>query len=347
MNARSTDSEVSEPQLVVQAHSVSRALNIIGDRWSLLLLYHVFLGVRRYSDLLALTGIARSVLANRLQRLEKAGLLRRRRYQTRPPRYEYCLTVRGRDLNDVAAMLIRWDRRWHPDPQSLMHFILHRGCRQPTLPELRCAVCGEPVLAREVEWRPGPGAGVDPHPGPRAHRRSSLAEDSASALLLLQRSFDILGDRWTAMTVAAAFYRHRRFGEFQAALGIATNILSERLARLVELGVLERGADARDGYRLTEQGLDLFPIIVTLLRWGDRWLAGRKGPPLLLFHRRCGALLQPVAACDACGETLAYGDLQLSPEAEDALWKTAAATLPAAPRVPAGRRGSGRRSPGG
>ncbi len=315
MNAAPRDKlpSVPAPNLSVQAHSVSRALNLIGDRWTLLLLYCLFLGQGRFSELLEMTGMARSVLAKRLQRLEEAGLLCRRRYQQHPPRDEYLLTERGADLHDVACAIIAWDRRWHYDARSPMHRLRHSTCGREFTPLQCCAACGEPVHAREVDWRPGPGAGLDPHPGARAHRRSSIAaEDIAATQPLMQRSFEILGDRWTAMTVAAAFYRHRRFGEFQDALGIASNILSERLARLVELEVLTRGDEARDGYRLTEQGLDLFPIIVALLRWGDRWLAGRRGPPLSLFHRHCGQLLVPVVACDRCGEAVEPGEMRLS-----------------------------------
>ncbi|AXQ27899.1 transcriptional regulator [Solimonas sp. K1W22B-7] len=301
------------PNLTVQAHSVSRALNLIGDRWTLLLLYCLFLGVNRYSELLAMTGMARSVLANRLQRLQKAGLLRRRRYQQNPPRDEYFLSECGADLHDVACAVIGWDRRWHYDAKSPMHRLRHAVCGREFTPQQHCAACGERVEARDVEWRSGPGAGLDPHPGPRAHRRSSIAaEDIDAAHPIMQRSFDILGDRWTAMTVAAAFYRHRRFGEFQQALGIASNILADRLARLVELEVLSREEDAREGYRLSEQGRDLFPIIVALIRWGDRWLAGAKGPPLLLVHRSCGQALRPRVGCDRCGGEVGAGEMLLS-----------------------------------
>jgi len=291
------------PPLTVQAHSVTRALNIVGDRCSLLLLYGVLTGQRRFGELLTLTGVARSLLANRLRRLERAGLLRRERYLERPPREEYRLTEQGEDLHDVAAMILRWERRW-PGGAVLPRFV-HRACGQECLPGLRCAACGDEVRAREVEPLPGPGRGLDPHPGPRLQRR---AVDSTDAPL---RILELLGDRWTALTIAAAFYRRRRFGEFQEALGIATNLLTARLARLVELGILVRGADAREGYRLSEQGLDLFPIIVTLIRWGDRWLAGSEGPPLLLRHRPCGQGLRGLVVCECCGGKIRYGDLAL------------------------------------
>ena len=87
-------------------------------------------------------------------------------------------------------------------------------------------------------------------------------------------------------------------------LAIATNILSDRLRRLVDARVLERipcgernGAD----YVLTERGRDLFSVVVTMMRWGDEWLAGAEGPPLVLHHRRCGRRLAAKVVCDKCG----------------------------------------------
>lgn len=304
---------------------MARALSIVGDQWTLLLLYYVFLGVRRFGTLQAMSGMARSVLVNRLRRLERGGLLRRVRYQARPARHEYRLTAMSRDLYDVALAIIRWDKRWHYDPACPPHRIVHRACGREFTPELRCAACHAPVTAREVMWEPGPGAGFDPTPHPRAHRRATVPMHTLRPPHpIMERSFETLGDRWTSLVIAAAFYRKRRFHEFQSMLGIATNVLSDRLARLVKHGVLERHeAGARPEYRLTPEGLDLFPIVLTLLRWGDRWLAGRKGPPLLLRHLACGARLRTYISCDRCAGALSATDFTLSEEARRRLWRPA------------------------
>lgn len=121
---------------------------------------------------------------------------------------------------------------------------------------------------------------------------------------MLERALQVLGDRWTAHIIASAFMRRRRFSEFQAALGVASNILSDRLGRLVESGVLERRPyqqrPERWEYRLTAAGRDLYPLIAELNRWGDKWLATDAGPPLVTVHIACGHLLAPVITCDQC-----------------------------------------------
>ena len=123
---------------------------------------------------------------------------------------------------------------------------------------------------------------------------------------MLDRALQVLGDRWTAHLIAQAFMGLRRFKDFQGALGVAPNILSDRLARLLTLGVLRRERyqlrPERFEYRLTETGRDLYPLIVELNRWGDRWLDGGKGPPLITFHRPCGHRLEPRITCDQCGD---------------------------------------------
>jgi len=123
---------------------------------------------------------------------------------------------------------------------------------------------------------------------------------------MLDRAFQVLGDRWTSHLIASAFMGRRKFSEFQSALGVATNILSDRLTRLVELGVLTRRAyqqrPERFEYRLTDEGRDLYPLIAELNRWGDRWLSGPKGPPLVTVHLKCGHRLESRITCDQCGE---------------------------------------------
>src|SRR5438105_11200067 len=109
-------------------------------------------------------------------------------------------------------------------------------------------------------------------------RWDSLAKENCS----LARTLAVIGDRWTLLILRDAFLRVRRFEEFETSLKIARRVLSERLALLVEEGVLSRVAyqerPVRYEYRLTEKGLDLYPAILSLVHWGDRHYAGRKGP---------------------------------------------------------------------
>ncbi|MFC3580466.1 winged helix-turn-helix transcriptional regulator [Sphingomonas hylomeconis] len=284
--------------------SARRALDILGDRWTLMILHLAFKRVRRFDDFRAQTGMARSLLTDRLRRMELAGIIRRERYQERPPRDEYRLTPMGLDLFGASLMIIRWEKRWFFDPRVDVHALRH-SCGNVFLPELRCTTCGEEVVARDVIVEDGPGAGMEPPQKARAQRRSIIDRgDLAPHERMLERAIEVIGDRWTAQTIASAFSGVRRFGAFEADLGVAPNILTDRLTRLVDLGILKKEPyqqkPARFDYRLTPEGLDLFPLIVELIRWGDRWLSGTAGPPQLLRHRPCGTPLVAEIRCDHC-----------------------------------------------
>jgi DNA-binding HxlR family transcriptional regulator len=136
--------------------SIARALEVVGERWTLLIVRDVFLGVRRFDDFQRSLGIARNVLANRLDRLVEAGIFERRRYQERPPRYEYRLTERGRDLYPVVFSLMRWGDK-HAAPDGPPRLTRHRGCGGDIDDHRTCVKCGAQVAARDVEVRPGPG----------------------------------------------------------------------------------------------------------------------------------------------------------------------------------------------
>lgn len=289
------------PSLLMEANSAARALNIVGDRWTLMILGYAFARVRRFEDFHGRIGIARSLLTDRLRRLEDAGIMRRELYSDHSSRHEYRLTEMGRDLFGPSMMIIRWEKRWFYDKRVAAHRIMH-SCGKTFTPECRCKACGELVEWRDVRAAPGPGAGIDPPQAPRAQRRS-IAENASPEQAMIERSVDVLGDRWTAHTIAAAFMGRKRFVEFQRALGVATNILADRLARLVELGVLDQRLyqqnPERWEYRLSARGRDLFPLIVELVRWGDKWLSGDKGAPMILHHS-CGKVLKPQLTCDQC-----------------------------------------------
>ena len=124
----------------------------------------------------------------------------------------------------------------------------------------------------------------------------------------IARSLSVVGDRWTLLILREAFSDVHRFDDFRQHLGVARNVLAARLARLVDEGVLTRIAyqvsPRRHEYRLTEKGRDLYPVLLALLRWGDRWMAGDDGAPLVLIHENCDHEADPALTCAHCGETL-------------------------------------------
>jgi DNA-binding HxlR family transcriptional regulator len=123
---------------------------------------------------------------------------------------------------------------------------------------------------------------------------------------------DLLGDAWTPLIMREAFYGFRRFDEFQSELGIARNTLADRLRRLVDAGVFEKSLyqtePNRYEYVLTEMGNDFFGVIAAISAWGDRWLAGKQGPPVMFHHDSCDHDSGVEVVCTACGEPLRAAD---------------------------------------
>jgi len=122
----------------------------------------------------------------------------------------------------------------------------------------------------------------------------------------LVQTIEAIGDRWSLLILREAFFGVKRFDIFQSNLGIATNILSERLKKLVKDDILQRTKDPEDArrfiYKYTEKGLDLYSIVLAMINWGDRWTTGEKGPPLFLHHKTCGHRLDAMMCCSHCGK---------------------------------------------
>jgi DNA-binding HxlR family transcriptional regulator len=140
--------------------SVARALEVIGERWTILILRDAFLGVRRFDDFQRSLGIARNVLNTRLQRLVDAGLLERRRYQVRPERHEYRLTEMGLDLWPSILALMQWGDRHLTGPDGPPVRLEHRGCGGGVDERRDCERCGEALGPRDVRVLTGVAASV-------------------------------------------------------------------------------------------------------------------------------------------------------------------------------------------
>jgi len=124
----------------------------------------------------------------------------------------------------------------------------------------------------------------------------------------IARTAHVVGEWWTPLILRDLFAGLSRFEDLRRDLGVASNVLADRLATLVEHGIVERrayqDAPARYEYVLTSKGRDLFPILMTLILWGDRWEAGEAGPPTVLVHDTCGRPTIPKLVCAYCGDEL-------------------------------------------
>jgi DNA-binding HxlR family transcriptional regulator len=280
---------------------LSRALDLLGDQWALLILQSIFLRVRRYNDLRARLGVADAVLAARLRGMVDAGVLTLAPYQDeRRTRHEYRLTAPGLDLWRFLVGVWAWERRWIPGRASELPELHHLSCGNATVPELACGGCGTRVSASDTTAERAAGVPVAAAMSARRFRRQGWERVAGDPSLFYPQTMEILGDRWATGILLAA----RRFADFQRELRISPGVLSERLRRLVDLGVLATAPSGdRSGaseYRLTPKGHGFFPVFAFLVDWASRHLDG--DPGLTVLHH--GHPFAPALRCDRCDRGL-------------------------------------------
>lgn len=135
--------------------SVANSIPVVGDRWNIMILRDAFMGVRRFDDFQSDLGIARNILSNRLERLVDAGILRTERYSDHPPRDEYRLTEKGKDLMDVLLALWRWGDRWEAPGGAEPRRLVHLDCGESTHMVATCAHCGDELTRSNLRIEPG------------------------------------------------------------------------------------------------------------------------------------------------------------------------------------------------
>lgn len=294
--------------------AVSRTLDVIGDGWSFLVLRSTFFGLRRFDQIKEELGISRNVLSERLAHFVKQGILEKHLYQNRPERFEYRLTKKGIELYPIFVAMMMWGDRWatvgHP-PLSLHHKLC--GCRLGA--EMRCSECEKPISASDVTFSER-SVSIAHSPVERRNRRSSNPEIFGTGRVCsVGNTLALFADRWSFLVLQESFFGEKRFDEIQKALGIAPNILANRLNSFLENGVMDKRLyqtlPDRYEYVLSAKGRDLYPSILAMMRWGNDWtLSPREKPTLILRHRDCGKIFRPSLCCKACGAEIRAQDVK-------------------------------------
>lgn len=243
-------------RLLIMGNPVAKAFAIIGDAWTQLILREAFYGARRFSVWRERLNIPRSVLTDRLKRLVEVGVLDERGVGGGSTRTEYHLSEMGLDLFGVAVIQGQWERRWASSPlqdrYALTFYDRLSGARVE--PAVFDHERGQVVDPRHIGWEAREGLEAIPAPTSRRRRTQPIETDRP----MIDRSTDVMGDYWSWGVLAAAFFRLRRFDAIHEALGVATNILADRLNRLVLHGILRKDlyqkTPPRFEYRLTEAG---------------------------------------------------------------------------------------------
>lgn len=173
-----------------------------------------------------------------------------------------------------------------------------------------------PELYYRTQTKPGLSCNVKPC---YAENMPDLRDNYVADNCSIKRALEVVGEKWTLLVMREAFYGARRFDQFQARIGCARNILSERLTTLTDAQLLNRvpyresGQRERHEYRLTEKGLDLITAVIALMQWGDRWQADPDGPPVRVLHRQCGHPVEAILRCAHDGTIVTGRDLQPVP----------------------------------
>jgi DNA-binding HxlR family transcriptional regulator len=274
----------------VRTSPMHAVIDLVGDVWTLRMLREAAAGANRFEHFVNALALPRATLASRLERLTAGRLLDA----------DYGLTESGRDAIGTVLLLQQWDDRY----VARASLPRHRCGKRLTL-SLGCRRCGGAVTTASVKALDFPAPRRDPSPAlPRYRRqRSELAE--------VLTAEHCLGDRWLALVLGAMLFGLGRFRDLVLALDIAPNVLSHRQKLLLTNEIAARAADD-ERLVLTRKGRALFPAIVALAAWGERWLTPRwrTRAGFDLLHRPCGEWLSSRLACASCDEELQLADLR-------------------------------------
>ena len=302
-------------QRIVNA-PMARGLDVIGDRWTLLILRDAFVGRSRFEDFRRFSGISKATLSRRLEALITQDVFFKRAYNKAGNRFEYKLTTKGLGMFASSLLAWQWETEWGTasdglSPAPLPQQLTHSDCGHHLSPVVVCQHCQQSLSIDDVVL-PNSDDGVNQladiqSVGQQRRVRASNATGRSEGEqdLSLGHISDLIGDRWTLLLLIAAFFGAKRYDSFAKQLNIASNILTARLNLLIEVGVFERHYyqqnPPRSEYLLTAKGKSLYAIVMSLRQWAIDWLpAGEQTAELI--HQPCGHVLRLEVRCGHCAE---------------------------------------------
>jgi DNA-binding HxlR family transcriptional regulator len=311
------DESASRPVTMLDAggpNAIAVTTGIVGDEWTLWIVQMALnAGFTHYNDWLRAGPISSSVLTARLARLVEIGIFDRIRYTARPPRYDYRLTPRGRQMWPILVTMWAWEQRWVDHPERPMPLMRHAGCGCLFAPVVVCNACGEPGSAADVRGRFGPSWSWERSTPSAATRRR--ARSGSRPHELVTQTMAVIGNRWSAALLNSAFLGATRFGEFEQQMGAPPTIVADRLRTFCELGFLDQSPSAQRPdwvtYHLTPKGQAFFPVVAEAVEWGQRWFHSPEGHALEQEHVPCGHEFHPRLICDQCHGRLRGKDVQV------------------------------------
>ncbi len=292
------------------SNAIGRMLGLLGDEWNLLILQQSLMAADRYSHFTAALPVSNSVLTKRLRLLVDEGLLARRSNR-------YLPTARSRSLWPLLLLIWEWERTWVGTHRERLPEMRDDHCGELFSALWRCSACGIPVHGDEVELALGPSGQWTRSAPASATRRRSDSRAGERQAGLFPETMAVLGNRWAAALLLAAFLGTERFTDFQTQLGAPPSLLAERLQTFCAIGVLSTRPAQREGservhYRLSGKGLAFGAVLTAALQWAQRWFVAPEGPAITLHHRGCGQPFTGELACDRCGGRLTGAQVRVT-----------------------------------
>ena len=282
-----------------------RTVDTIGDTYTFLITREAFFGARRFDEFAARLRISRARLAERLKHLVEANIFEKRIYPTKPKRYEYHFKPKGLAIYNIALALLEWGDVWRPASDRII--LYHRLCGKPLIQKTICVRCGEQVTSEDVLW-PERIAFKDNDSttsNVRGWRKTGKLTDVSDRSDSVAEGLDAIGDRWSLLIMYLALHGPFRFRDAIQNLGIADNILSQRLKHLMEQDLLVRETRSRQSaYVITESGKALLPFFLAGRRWAIDWSAPDDGKWNDLVHKQCGVVLHTRNICTNCSQPI-------------------------------------------
>ncbi len=298
-------------------NAIAQGLDVVGDRWALLILCEAFLGFSRFEEFRQNTGASRTTLTRRLESLLAADVFYKRSYTASGKRFEYKLTEKGMGLFSTSLLCWQWELEWTDiNVNKLPPRLFHSACGHPLTSRAVCRNCNETLKVGDVDW-PDIKQDLSRRVKEIQHfnkRRVRSAAGTGEKNLSLAYVSDLVGDRWTILLLTSAFFGVKRYDVFLKQLNIASNILTDRLNMLVDVDVLNRvnyqENPPRSEYNLTVKGKSLYPLVMAMRQWVVDWLP-QNTPYHEFRHKTCGKPLVVKVICDSCEQRPWRADVRL------------------------------------
>ena len=294
-------------QELILNETLAEGLDLIGDRWTLLILRESFYGFTRFEDFRQNTGISRATLTRRLNTLIEAGVFGKRAVQS-GVRKEYQLTRKGVALLDASLLALQWEADWNQSnskARQVIQSIKHKSCGQHLKPKVVCAACKEPIHYSQIKWLDSEQNFEVQVSSIKASHAKTRKRGTLNGSLVDANLIDLIADRWSILILVACFFDTSRFDTFIKKLNIPSSVLAERLRFMQEHGIMQRkeyeAKPLRFEYTLTDKGKSLFPFVMLLRQWVNEVMLELPSNPRLV-HEPCGQPLRFALVCAACDE---------------------------------------------